>query len=192
MDKFKINKQKKNKLLQDSFKEEYMPKSNLFQALGNIENYKVIEIGTETGYYSEDLCKAVGPKGNIYCVDLNPDTKQIITYTTKGQKNVKNILTFEDKIPLDDNSIDLVVSIDSLHQFEDVELVMKEIHRILKPQSKFFIADFSPEYTPPPGPPKNERIYKEDCKLVCQDVGFRYLSSWNLSIYHYSLIFQKK
>lgn len=192
MSEIKINKQKKKKLFQDQFKEQYMPKSNLFLALGTIEKCKIAEIGTNSGYYAEDLSKAVGPNGHIYSVDLRPDIKETITYRTKGQKNITNVLSNEKSIPINDNALDMVICIDSLHEFDDVEVVMKETNRILKPQGKLYIADYSPEYAPPPGPPKNERIFKEDCRLVCLDVGFRYMSSWNISIYHYSLVFQKK
>lgn len=192
MSEFKINKQKKKKLFQDRFKEQYMPKSNLFLALGKIEKYKVAEISTNSGYYAEDLSQAVGANGHVYCIDMNPNVNEIVTYKTKGQKNITNILSNESIIPLDDNSIDLAICIDALHTFDDVEQVMKQVNRILKPKSKLYIADFSPEYAPPPGPPKNNRIFKEDCRLVCLDVGFRYMSSWNISIYHYGLMFQKK
>jgi ubiquinone/menaquinone biosynthesis C-methylase UbiE len=54
-----------------------------------------------------------------------------------GIQNIILLETEAEKIPLDDDSIDLVVSNNGLNNVRDMEQVLKEIARVLKPEGQF-------------------------------------------------------
>ncbi|MEW5822076.1 MAG: class I SAM-dependent methyltransferase [Cyanobacteriota bacterium] len=191
MSKYKIGKKDKSKN-NDPFREQYMPKETIFSVFGDITDKKVGDIGCGSGYYTKDLSKKVGLRGKVYSIDVDPEVIEMITYKTSELKNVINTLSNENKIPLEDNSLDIMLSINSFHEFDDKELTLTEIVRILKPRGRFYMIDFSPTSSPPPGPPKDKRVLKEDAILVCEDVGFRFLKPFNVGLYHYGLMFEKK
>ncbi|RJQ35305.1 class I SAM-dependent methyltransferase [Candidatus Parcubacteria bacterium] len=63
---------------------------------------------------------------------------------------IQFIKSSAEKIPLEDNSIDIVFSYNSLEHFIDPQKVIDEIARILKPGG-YFYADFDPLYFSPRG-----------------------------------------
>ena len=66
------------------------------------------------------------------------------------QENKTAVLTsyiFGDSLPFDDNSVDLVSCIMSIHHFEHKEKMLNEIERILKPNGLFIIREHEYDYT---------------------------------------------
>lgn len=177
---------------QNAIKEQYLPKENIFKTIGNITGKSLADIGIETGYYTKDFSEAVGQAGRVFSVDLNLKINELISYQTKDYKNVTNTTSNETSIPVDTNSIDICVSIDSFHRFDDKEVVVKEIKRFLKPRGRFFVIDFNPKVPPPPGPPVRNRVLSQDLILVVEDVGFRFLRKYDIGMYHYCILFENK
>ena len=190
MKNYKIsNLDKKHK--EDAIREQYLPRETIFEAIGDLTGKKVIDIGYNTGYYTEALSKKIGNTGKLYSTDVNTTLVEMITYQTKDAKNIINTVSNESNLPLQDSIIDIALSINSFHEFDDKEVILEEIFRILKSKGRLFIIDFSPEASRPPGPPKDLRVFKDDVILVAEDLGFKYLKSFETGIYHYGLMFEK-
>lgn len=190
MKNIKITKSKQSKNT-DMLIEEYLPKERIFKALGNLTGKSVAIFGNNTGYYCADLSKLVGAAGKVYSIELNPEVVEQVTYKTKEYKNVINTLSSEKSIPIESNCVDLAITINSFHDLDDQELTLKELYRIMKPKGRFFIIEWSSEVSPPPGPPKDHRILKDDIILVCEDLGFKYPKYFEAGLYHYGLIFER-
>ncbi len=71
---------------------------------------------------------------------LEPDihmTKKLITRVNSSGKDVQIVKSFGENLPFEDNSFDSVVTTLVLCMVEDVEKVVSEIHRVLRPGGNF-------------------------------------------------------
>lgn len=105
--------------------------------LGQAEG-TVLEIGIGTGlnlkYY----------KKGIELIGLEPNRsmqKYLKSAARDNEVNVKIITGFAEQIPNADNSIDTVVSTHVLCSVNNVESVLSEIKRVLKPNGKFIFIE---------------------------------------------------
>lgn len=101
----------------------------------------VIDIGSGSGFPLIELAGRLGPTCKLYGIDpwknANARARQkIINY---GYTNVEIIESSAEKIPFDDNSIDLIVSNLGINNFDRPEIVFKECNRVLKPKGKLVL-----------------------------------------------------
>jgi ubiquinone/menaquinone biosynthesis C-methylase UbiE len=101
-------------------------------------------------------------------------------------KNIGLILSNEDEIPLENESVDILISINTLHEFDDKGRMIEEIRRVLRRYGKLLIVDFKKEDTGF-GPPVAIRVSKEQAKSLFEKKGFTILKSEDL-MYHYLLV----
>ncbi len=105
------------------------------------QNQTVIDIGSGSGFPLLELAGRLGPTCKLYGIDpwKNANTRahqKIINY---GYTNVEIIESSAEKIPFDDNSIDLIVSNLGINNFDRPEIVFKECNRVLKPKGKLVL-----------------------------------------------------
>ena len=94
----------------------------------------VLDYGCGPGSYSFAAAEVVGMEGRIYAADIHP----IAIKTVKKKvlkKNIQNITTIQTdcNTKLPDNFIDLVICFDVMHAIADKDKLIKEFHRVLKP-----------------------------------------------------------
>ena len=94
----------------------------------------VLDYGCGTGSYAINASPIVGNAGKVYAADINPFGLYAVRAKArlKGLKNVKTILTNRDT-GLPNESVDVVMIIDALHDFRGKEAIVKEMYRVLKP-----------------------------------------------------------
>ena len=102
---------------------------------------KVLDVGIGTGLF-EDFLKGKGVSLDLIGVDT--DRKMIEEAKKKGYLV---ILANAEKLPFEDSSFDLVVSIDAINSVSDKEAVIREIYRVMKPGSYGVITHFCNNYT---------------------------------------------
>lgn len=101
----------------------------------------VLDFGCGTGNYAIPAAKIVGENGKVYALDK--DEKALNRVHTKaeisGLRNIEVMKTAgELKLSLEDASVDVVLLYDVLHshcfpEAADRKILLKEIHRTLKP-----------------------------------------------------------
>lgn len=109
-------------------------------------NATILDIGYGNGYLIKQLYKKY--KSNIYGIDISEDMKQ-----TARKRNYKGIL--EGKIHLetgdccnlsyDNESFDVITSINTIYFWSDTTQGLKEIYRTLKPEGEFYNAVYTKE-----------------------------------------------
>jgi len=99
----------------------------------------VLDIASGEGYGSSLLANSAN---KVIGVDLSPEAVEHARKAYKSEK-LEFICGSVLDIPVDDNSIDLVVSFETIEHLEDQETMMSEIHRVLKPGGLLIIS--SPE-----------------------------------------------
>lgn len=109
-----------------------IPLLNYFQSLSTSITYDVIDVGSGTGFFAEELLKAFPNKiNNCYLID-NQYTEEEIN------KSFKTRLIKQNKIPtVISNS--LVVMMDVLEHLEDDKKMLEEIRANATEQNYFFI-----------------------------------------------------
>ena len=104
--------------------------------------YTVLDYGCGTGSYSIPAAKVVGESGNIYAADIHPIAIEKVWNKAKkrGLNNITTILT-DCETNLNENAIDRIILFDLFHNISDREKLLKELHRVLKPDGKLVVDD---------------------------------------------------
>ncbi len=105
----------------------------------------ILDLGSGTGYGARHL-KQQFKKAQIYQMDLSVEMlkssrKQFSRYFSKNHF----LCADANKIPLPDNSFDLVISSLMLQWCNDPDAVFAEIKRVLKPNGVFLFTSFGPD-----------------------------------------------
>jgi len=113
-------------------------------ALSNIkEGDVVLDLGSGAGFDAFLAAKKVGKKGRVIGLDM---TKEMVSKAKKNAKkyNYKNVefkLGEIEDMPIESNSIDVIISNCVINLSPDKERVFSEAHRVLKKGGKMFVSD---------------------------------------------------
>ena len=101
-------------------------------------NFEVVDYGCGIGRVAKFLSSKVRL---LHGIDISPEMLEYARQYCKDCKNIKFTLTDSTKIPLKDSSIDFAYSLLTLQHLEkeDALLVLKELYRVLKDNSKIFL-----------------------------------------------------
>jgi len=113
-------------------------------ALSDIkEGETVLDLGSRAGIDCFLAAKKVGLKGKIIGLDFNDDMLKLARSNAKklGLKNVEFIKGDIEKIPLPNNSVNVIISNCVINLAPDKDKVFSEIHRVLKPNGRVYISD---------------------------------------------------
>ncbi len=116
----------------------------IVQALGLKPDMAVGDIGAGTGFFSLLFSDELGPRGQVYAVDI---AKNFIDHIEKisrenNKSNIKAIVCDERSVNLPDHSIDVAFICDVYHHFEYPYDSLKSIYSALKPGGTMLIVDF--------------------------------------------------
>ena len=95
----------------------------------------VLDVGAGAGMMSESAYRC---NKELRYTALDP-AEGMLKY---AQNYIQKHIGTAEALPFDDESFDVVLMGESLHHFNDVDLSMKEVVRVLKKNGKLFIYDF--------------------------------------------------
>jgi ubiquinone/menaquinone biosynthesis C-methylase UbiE len=104
------------------------------------ENKIVLDIASGEGYGSFLISKNAK---KVYGVDIDGKSVEHAKHKYASSQNIEYRVGSTDKIPLEDNSVDVVVSFETIEHHDKHDLMMQEITRVLKSDGVLFIS--SPE-----------------------------------------------
>ena len=109
------------------------PRMNILKEVGIKPGFHVLDYGCGPGSYLAPLAELVGKEGKIYALDVHPLAIQMVQKiaSKKQLENVETILS-DCKTGLPDNSVDVVLLYDVLHDLSNPDKVLEELHRVLK------------------------------------------------------------
>ena len=126
------------------FRDFFLPRMNILKEVGIKPGFHVLDYGCGPGSYIIPLAELVGKSGKIYALDIHPLAIQMVQ-SIASKKQLTNIETIcsDCKTGLPDNSLDVVLLYDTLHDLSRPNEVLEELHRVLKPSG---ILSFNDHY----------------------------------------------
>jgi ubiquinone/menaquinone biosynthesis C-methylase UbiE len=116
--------------------------------LSGLKNKEILEIGCGNGVQGMYIYNKYSPNSYVG-VDLNPDNIKIANELVENSRENKISFIIGDAQNLTcipDNSIDIILNIESAGHYPDKSSFFMEIHRILKSGGHFVIADVMNNY----------------------------------------------
>lgn len=103
----------------------------------------VLDIGCGAGFDSLIAARQVGQAGRVISVDMTPAMleKAAAAAREAGIENIEFREGLAEALPVDDASIDVVISNGVINLCPDKMAVMQEVHRVLKPGGRVQIGD---------------------------------------------------
>ncbi len=105
----------------------------ILEEIGIEEGELILDYAAGPGYYSILAADMVGAEGMVYAVDIHP---MAIKYIKKNaeKKELNNIEAIQTncKTGIDGKNIDKVLLFDCFHHFENPEIILNELARVLK------------------------------------------------------------
>jgi len=111
------------------------------------EGEQVVDLGSGSGMDAFAAALKVGKTGKVLGVDMTDEQLQKAEWLRK-EYNFENISfhkSYIEKLPFEDNSIDVVISNGVINLSPDKERVFEEVSRVLKPKGRMVIADIVTE-----------------------------------------------
>lgn len=103
---------------------------------------QVLDFGCGPGSFSLAAANIVGQSGKVYALDIHPLAIQSVTKkaTKVGLQNIETISS-DGATSIPDQSVDFIILNDVLHEVDDPDAVLAELHRILKPEGTLAFSD---------------------------------------------------
>jgi len=124
------------------FRDLCLPRKNILEEVGIKAGFHVLDYGCGPGSYIIPLAELVGESGKVYALDIHPlAIQKVQDITSKKQLANVEIILSDCQTGLPDNSLDVVLLYDIFHHLSDPDVVLKELHRVLKPNGILSFSD---------------------------------------------------
>jgi arsenite methyltransferase len=144
----------------------------------------VLDLGAGAGFDCFLAAERVGKKGRVIGVDMTPEMVQKAQEISRREKftNVEFRLGDIEKLPVDDNSVDTIISNCVINLSPDKPQVFKEAYRVLKPGGRIMVSDMVLQKDLPPSIRKSAAAYvscvagaalKDDYLGAIKKAGFK-------------------
>jgi ubiquinone/menaquinone biosynthesis C-methylase UbiE len=154
--------------LEDVSRYRYCSREELLSLLAPGEDAVVADLGSGTGFYTDDVAPHVG---TCYAVDVQSAMHDI--YREKGLPATVETVTAEvADLPFADDSLDAAFSTMTYHEFATPES-LAELARVVRPGGRVVTVDWSADGDGDGGPPREERYALQDAVADLSAAGFR-------------------
>ena len=161
---------------------------NTLISIGLDEKAVICDIGAGSGIFTLPAAKIT--KNKVFALEIDDEMLRVIGEKAKNEElaNIELIKVEDEKVAIEDNTVDFVLMVTVLHEIENKAVFLREVKRLLKNNGKVLVIEFHKRETPI-GPPVPHRIEKEEVKNVMGDVGFLISEEFDLGDNYYCLIF---
>ncbi len=162
------------------------PDAYNFQGVGNPHIHAkiqrdehVLDVGSGLGIDSFIACSAAGPEGTVVGIDISAKEVQHAQSRAKvrGLTNIQFHAADMERIPLPDNSVDVIISNGAFCLVPNKQKAFEELYRVLKPGGRISICTTTTQVDnlePGVSWPLCMKMFipKKDLEPLCQNIGF--------------------
>ncbi|WP_137286294.1 class I SAM-dependent methyltransferase [Halorussus salinisoli] len=162
--------------LEDDSRYRYLSREELVAALalGSDRDAAVADLGSGTGFYTDDVAAFAG---EVRAVDVQDEMHEL--YREKGvPENVALVTADVGDLPFADGELDAAFSTMTFHEFagdghgDGGSGAETEVARVLADGGRFVVADWSASGEGESGPPVDERYDRDEAVELLEDAGF--------------------
>jgi len=149
--------------LPDSAVEAFAGVGNPF-SLGTLKpGERVVDLGSGGGFDCFIASGQVGPEGRVVGVDMTGEMvgRSRATATARGLHNVEFRQGVIEDLPIEDGSVDVVISNGVINLCADKRRVLGEVMRLLLPAGRLQFADIANGRDTPAGAPRNIDLWTD-------------------------------
>jgi ubiquinone/menaquinone biosynthesis C-methylase UbiE len=161
-------------------------------AIGIRKGSVVADLGAGVGYFTWRLAERVGPEGQVFAVDIQPQMLERLRQNVeeRGLKNVEAVLgeTADPKLP--QNGVDMILLVDVYHEFSEPQNMLGKIRQALKPDGRLVLLEYRKEDPAVPIRPEH-KMSVADVKAELEPEGFRLERVSDVLPRQHILIFRK-
>ena len=107
------------------------------------KNTKLIDVASGTGDIAKLFLKKVNYKSSVSCVDESQEMLDLNKKKFRGAVNVKWFCNGAEKLPFKNNHFDYYTISFGIRNVSNINNVLKEAYRVLKPGGRFLCLEFS-------------------------------------------------
>ncbi|MBI5681039.1 MAG: methyltransferase domain-containing protein [Methanobacterium sp.] len=165
----------------------------VLNAIGLKKGDIFLDAGSGDGYMSLAASKIVGEKGKVYAVDVWEESMNILKKEIQNSEisNIEPIIAdISKKIPIKDETVDICYMANVLHGFvenDNLDKVMSEIRRILRPEGIFAVVEFK-KIENTPGPPMKIKINPKNVREIIEKYHLTFKNVEEVGKHHYVVI----
>jgi ubiquinone/menaquinone biosynthesis C-methylase UbiE len=156
---------------------------------------QVADFGAGGGFYLKVLSKAVGSEGKVYACDIQKQLVEKIGDFARlsGLQNIYPLwcdLEEVGGIKLANDRLDAGILVNTLFQFEQKAVALREIRRVLRPGGVLHIIDWSESFGGL-GPQPKDVITKDQAISLCESEQFILEREYPAGDHHYGFAVRK-
>jgi ubiquinone/menaquinone biosynthesis C-methylase UbiE len=174
--------------LEDQDRIAWQKPDEVVRALGLRPGGSACDIGVGPGYFALRLARAVGPRGRVYAIDVEPRMIAVLRQRLRdaGLGNVRPILARSGKPALPPRRCDVILVVNTFHHFPDGPAALRALARRLAPGGRIVNVDFHDRELPV-GPPPEHKISREDFIALAREAGLEVAAEHAFLPYQYFL-----
>jgi ubiquinone/menaquinone biosynthesis C-methylase UbiE len=174
------------RLLDSNYRRALQAPDKLIQRSGIREGMQVLDLGCGSGAFTTFVAREVGPKGQVYALDIQPKMLEQLKQKLSEPENqdINNAQLINSSaydLPFKDNSLDLVYTVTVLQEIPDKNRALDEIRRVLKPGGILAVTELLPD---------PDYVFKSTTAKLCQKGGF-VLDEVSGNLWNYTARFRK-
>lgn len=164
----------------------------IMDSLGIAEGSVVADIGAGGGWFTIRLARRVGANGVVYAEDIQPQMLEATMrrVAREGLRNVRPVLGTAEDPRLPAGALDAVLIVDTYHELDSPDAMLRNIARSLRPQGRVGVVDFKRDGLGP-GPALEDRVDPEEVVRDADAAGLRLLRRETFLPYQFLLVFSR-
>jgi ubiquinone/menaquinone biosynthesis C-methylase UbiE len=142
---------------------EWQKPDEVVRALALQPGQIVCDVGAGPGYFSLRLAKAVGDRGHVWALEVDPHIIQVLRdrIQSAGVRNVTPVLALPDAALLPPRSCDLVLMVETYHHLPDGPRCLSRLRHLLRDGGRLVNIDLHKRPLPF-GPKVDHKVAREE------------------------------